>query len=142
MTEDQIALLQESFAVATRRSNELMDAFYSNLFHAAPELRTMFPIDLTVQKRKLGTALSATVRFVDQPSVIAPELRALGARHDRYGVRDEHYTVVGAALVGALAHVLGDAFTAEVRRAWVDAFAFIKATMLEGVVTERTVTLV
>lgn len=140
MTEDQIAVLQQSFSRAARRADELVDTFYALLFRSAPSLRAMFPEDLAAQKKKLGTALSATVRLVDRPDILVPNLKALGARHDGYGVKAAHYALVGAALIGALERVLGAEFTQEVRTAWVDAFAFIKATMLEGVVENATVT--
>lgn len=140
MTEDEIAILQDSFAKAARRADELVDTFYGLLFRATPSLRDMFPADLADQKKKLTAALAATVRLVDRPEVLAPNLRELGARHGRYGVEAAHYALVGTALIGALERILAADFTAEVRRVWIEAFAFVETTMLEGVVDDATVT--
>ena len=42
---------------------------------------------------------------------LVPAVRALGARHVGYGVRDEHYDTVGSALLWTLDKGLGAAFT-------------------------------
>ena len=49
---------------------------------------------------------------------LSPIPRALGARHAGYGVHTADYQTVGAALLDALAAVLGDGFDAPTRQAW------------------------
>jgi Globin len=56
----------------------------------------------------------------------------LGRRHLTYGVRQEHYATVGAAVLWTLQTGLGDAFTLEVREAWTCAYLFLSSTMQQG----------
>jgi hemoglobin-like flavoprotein len=56
-------------------------------------------------------------------------VEALGRRRVGYGVRDEHYTTVGLALLWTLEQGLGDAFTPEVRDAWSTAYGWLAFTM-------------
>jgi hemoglobin-like flavoprotein len=44
----------------------------------------------------------------------------------------EHYSVVGTALIAAMASVAGDACTAEYELAWSEAFEIVANAMLEG----------
>ena len=60
------------------------------------------------------------------------ELRALGARHRTYGVRDEYYGTVGRAMLDMLAEVLGREFTPVVGEAWANFYAFVAETMKSG----------
>jgi nitric oxide dioxygenase len=53
----------------------------------------------------------------------------LGRRHAGYGVRDEHYTAGGHALLWTLEQGLGDAFTPEVRDAWSAAYGWLAYRM-------------
>ncbi len=59
-------------------------------------------------------------------------LKGLGKRHVKYGVLEAHYAVVGQALIETLAAALQDAFTDEVKAAWVDVWGVISGTMIEG----------
>ena len=46
-------------------------------------------------------------------------LTGLGAKHAPYDVKEEHFPVVGEALLDTLAKALGNDFTPEVKEAWV-----------------------
>jgi hemoglobin-like flavoprotein len=63
---------------------------------------------------------------------IVPKLRELGARHGAYGARVEHYPVVGAALIAAMAKLAGDGWRPEYQRAWSDAFDVVAGAMVDG----------
>ncbi len=65
--------------------------------------------------------------------------RALGARHLGYGARATDYQTVGAALLDALAAVLGDGFDPETRQAWVVAYNLVAEIMLDGATSARPV---
>ena len=67
--------------------------------------------------------------FIDQ---IVPAVRALGARHVGYGVRAEHYAVVGTALLWTLEQGLGAAFTPAVRDAWAAAYRALAGVMVDA----------
>jgi hemoglobin-like flavoprotein len=56
----------------------------------------------------------------------------MGARHLDYGVKDEHYATVGAALIDMLSEVLGGKFTPQMREAWLALYGAVEATMKRG----------
>ena len=59
-------------------------------------------------------------------------LKGLGKRHAGYGVKKEHYPVIGQALIETLDDAMGDDFTDEVKSTWVEVWTIISATMMEG----------
>lgn len=76
--------------------------------------------------------LTLVVANIKNLEAVAPTIEALGRRHVGYGAEPAHYEVVGDALLRALAHGLGDAFTDDVKQAWTAAYGVIQATMLKA----------
>ena len=69
---------------------------------------------------------------LDNPRVLMPVLQGLGRRHASYGVRDEHYDTVGAALLRTLRQGLGAAWAPEVEEAWTEVYGVLAGTMKEA----------
>ena len=132
MTPNQVALVQTSFASVAPIAGVAADLFYDRLFEIAPDVRRMFPNDLAEQKKKLMTMLGTAVAGLSKPDSLLPMVRALGARHAGYGVTAEHFPPVGAALIWTLEKGLGEAFTPEVKAAWVEVYGVLSQTMIEG----------
>jgi methyl-accepting chemotaxis protein len=107
--------------------------FYRRLFEIDPALRQMFSaVTLDEQIHKLVTMLDLVVHWLDVPDKLVPVLKKLGERHSTYGVQDDHFGKVGAALIGTLEEGLGDKFTPELRSAWTEAFVLISSLMRRG----------
>jgi hemoglobin-like flavoprotein len=51
-------------------------------------------------------------------------------RREGYGGRDEHYQLVGAALLKTLAQGLADDFTPAVRDAWTQVYGVVSGAMI------------
>lgn len=132
MTPDQIHHLRKSFARLEPYAKISALAFYRRLFELEPGLRPLFTTDIEVQAEKLMNMLRVAVNLTEQPASLESELRELGARHRTYGTRDEHYGVVGQALLEMFASVLGDEFTPAVRSAWTCFYDYVAATMKQG----------
>ena len=132
ITDTQITLVQSSF----QRVLPIVDTagllFYERIFSLAPGTRSLFDDDITPQAKRTMAAVKTAVDGLDRLDEVAPFLVRLGARHVRYGVRPEHFDVVGAALMWTLEQGLGDAFTGPVRDAWAAAWAVIRDAMLTG----------
>ena len=84
------------------------------------------------QGRKLMRMLDVAVRSLDRVESISPVLKSLGASHVSYGVRPEHYDVVGAALLWTLRQALGEAFTPEVEEAWTATYGLVAGVMRDA----------
>jgi len=130
MTPHQIKLVQTSFGQVAPIAATAADLFYGRLFEIAPEVRAMFPDDLSGQKKKLMAMLGTAVAGLSRLDTLLPAVRALGQRHAGYGVSDLHYVPVGAALLWTLEKRLGEAFTAETREAWATAYGVLAKTMI------------
>ena len=132
MNLKQKELVQSSFAMVVPIADTAADLFYDRLFELDPALRPLFKGDLKEQKKKLMQMLGAAVRGLDDLQALAPVVRDLGARHNGYGVRDEHYDTVASALLWTLEKGLGEAFTAETKEAWGAVYGVLSSTMKDG----------
>ncbi len=132
MTPRQISLVQESFAKVEPIAPKAADIFYARLFEMAPQVRPLFPDDMSEQKHKLMTMLGIAVNGLTRLETILPAVQELGRRHKGYGTLPDHYGVVGEALLFTLDKGLGDGFTDDVRAAWADAYALLAGAMIEA----------
>jgi hemoglobin-like flavoprotein len=132
MTPQQVAAVRASFALVEPIADKAAALFYDYLFRLDPALRSLFRRDMSEQGKLLLQMIGAAVRLLDHPQRLLPALHALGARHAGYGVRDTHYATVGAALLQTLQEGLGDAFTPEVREAWIAMYEIVAVEMQRG----------
>src|SRR5215213_4933586 len=129
MTPEQIALVQISFAQVLPIADTAAALFYSRLFELDPSLKPLFKGDMAEQGRKLMTMIRVVVNGLNRLDELVPAVQELGRRHARYGVRDEHYDTVGAALLWTLSQGLGARFTSETEAAWATAYTLLAETM-------------
>lgn len=132
MTPHQIQLVRSSYALVAPQAIAVAALFYGHLFEMQPSLRPLFRGDIGAQGAKLMQMLTAAVAGLDRIGALAPILQNLGRRHAQYGVKDEHYACVGAALLWTLEQGLGDCFTTEVREAWGTAYSLLADAMQSG----------
>jgi hemoglobin-like flavoprotein len=132
MTPEQIKLVQESFKKVEPIAPQAADLFYDRLFQIAPEVKPLFPADLSAQKQKLMTMIGTAVTNLHQVEKIVPAVQDLGRRHASYGVKDAHYKPVGDALIWTLDKGLGADFTQPVKDAWVAAYTTLATVMTEA----------
>lgn len=132
MDARKVALVQESFEKIATRGLEFAESFYAELFAIDPSLRSMFSGDMREQNRKLLGALDYAVRSLHAPDRFLSNIENLARKHVNYGVRPEHYTYVGNALLRSLKKELGAQFTAELCDAWSDAFRGLAKIMKEA----------
>jgi len=129
MTNKQIELVQSSFAAVAPMAETAAQIFYNRLFELDPSLRRLFKGDIEEQGGKLMQMLAVAVKGLDHPASLLPALRALGSRHEQYGVRAQDYATVGEALIWTLGRGLSTAFTPEVKEAWVAVYTLVAETM-------------
>jgi hemoglobin-like flavoprotein len=135
MTADQKLLVQRTFAKVAPIADQAAAMFYARLFELDPSLRPMFKTDIAEQGRKLMRMIGMAVNGLDRLDDLVPVVRQLGTRHAAYGVRDEHYDTVAAALLWTLEQGLGTDFSPEVSDAWVAVYGVLATTMKEAAVT-------
>ena len=132
MTPQQKELVRSSFQMLLPRGQHVAALFYKRLFEMDPTLQPLFQGSMTAQRRKFMDTLDVALRHLDRLDQIVPVLWQLGKRHGGYGVRDEHYDTVRTALLSAIAEELGEAFTPDVEKAWMDIYDLMSITMKEA----------
>jgi len=129
----QIELLETSFQAIAPRGEAFVTAFYERLFTNYPQTRAFFAsTNMKEQRKKLLGALILVIQNLRKPEVLTSALQGLGQRHVNYGVRPEHYPIVGTILVETFADFLGDDWTPTYQDAWAQAYEAICSIMLEG----------
>jgi nitric oxide dioxygenase len=129
MTPQDIKLIQDSFAKVAPIADQAAALFYGRLFEIAPEVRSLFKADISEQGKKLMATLGVAVASLEKFDALKPVLEDLARRHVAYGVSDDHYAPVGAALIWTLQQGLGESFTDATRDAWLVAYTAIVDTM-------------
>ncbi len=132
MTPEQVALVQGSWEKVVPIKEKAAELFYNKLFELDPDLKPLFKGDIVEQGRKLMQMLNTVVVQLKNLGDLVPAVQDLGKRHAGYGVKDEHYDTVAAALLWTLGAGLGDAFTDEVEEAWTTAYVTLATVMKEA----------
>jgi hemoglobin-like flavoprotein len=130
MTPDQVQLVQQSFSKVVPIADQAAVLFYDRLFETAPQVKAMFPVDLSEQRKKLMATLAVVVNGLGNLESILPAASALARRHVAYGAKAEHYPVVGAALLWTLEKGLGEGWTPKVADAWTSAYGTLSGFMI------------
>lgn len=133
LTPKQLSLVQATLEKVAPIADKAAESFYARLFEIAPHVRPLFgKADMKSQGKKLMDMISVAVKGLGRLDKIAPAVRELGRGHVAYGVKDEHYDLVGQALLWALEKGLAQDFTPETREAWAAAYAVLAATMKDA----------
>jgi hemoglobin-like flavoprotein len=136
MTLNEKNLVQATFAQVAPIAAVAAELFYGRLFEIDPSLKPMFRGDMKEQGRKLMQMLAFSVHGLDRLQDILPAVEEMGRRHAGYGVQDEHYDTVGSALLWTLEKGLGDAFTPEVKSAWITVYTTLAGAMKSGAMSQ------
>ena len=126
-------LLETSLQEIVLHGEAFVTAFYERLFTRFPETRALFAAtDMFEQRKKLQRTLALIVEHIQHPEVLSGMLRELGKRHVTYGIRPEHYPLVGTVLLETFADFLGKRWTQAHHDAWVKGFDAVSSIMLQG----------
>jgi len=137
MAPDRITLLRASFDKLWPVNQRFAEIFYARLFELKPQARSLFSADLGAQKAKLTGMLATIVGAVDKPEMFGSIVENLGTRHALFGVTEEHYPAVGAALMWSLDKSLGASLTPDAREAWRELYEAVQLSMLRDVSEKR-----
>ena len=132
MNSATIERLESSFALIAPQGEKLVDQFYSRLFAENPSLRSMFPADITEQKRKLLASIVLVRENIRRTENLAEPLTKLGERHLEFGAEAEHYPIVRDTLIATMKELAGDQWNEQLTEDWAGALDFISSIMITG----------
>jgi len=132
MTPEQKQLVKDSWANVLPIQEIAAELFYGRLFETYPEVKPYFKGDMKEQGRKLMGMLNTAVNGLDNLEALIEPLKKSGKAHKDYGVKAEDYEKVGDSFLWTLEKGLGDAFTPEVKEAWIVTYTTVASVMIEG----------
>ena len=140
MTEEQIVLVKNSWRTFRNIDSGIIgDLFYSKLFIENPKLKRLFPFSMEQQHRKIIDMLSFIISRLDNLEVVTEDIKAMARRHEGYGVKREHYKLVGEALLWTMKHGIGDEWDDKLREAWIACYNMIAKTMISATKTKGVI---
>ncbi|MBI5671600.1 MAG: hemin receptor [Chloroflexi bacterium] len=132
LTERQVWLVQTTFEKFIVDIDVAARLFYDRLFEIDPTLIPMFRGDARAQGRKLITMILFAVNGLNELDSHRPQIQLMGREHVSYGVKPEHYPIMGDALVWTLKAGLGRDFTPEVEQAWRSVWDYLSEIAIEA----------
>ena len=132
LTPQQIDRIATSYVALEPALDDLVENFYQRLFTTAPDVRSMFPEDMSGQRKHLAGALRLVAQHIQNIENLAQPLREMGARHVGYGAQEAHYPVVRDTLLASMGELAGPIWTEELQQDWTDALNAIAGYMIEG----------
>jgi hemoglobin-like flavoprotein len=132
ISPDQVTIVQETYLTFAANAQRVGKIFYDRLFEIDPTLRPMFKGDIDAQAIKLMQMVGTAVNALRKPKLLTDAVTALGRRHVGYGVKPEHYTMVGEALLFAIKNQLKDGFTPDVEDAWRSVYGELSMLAISG----------
>ena len=131
MTPDQVALVEQSFAMIRPMKGQAAGLHFRRLFETAAETAPLFRgTNMTSQGLRLMGTLNLLVSSLRRPEVLEAAASELSALHAARGVAPDHYEPFGAALMWTLEQGLGPAFDDETRAAWTAAHEALSGAMI------------
>ncbi|HET6769984.1 MAG TPA: globin domain-containing protein, partial [Chitinophagaceae bacterium] len=106
--------------------------FYNRLFEIAPQLKPMFRNPVPEQSKKLLAMMNYIISKLDKLDDILDEVAKLAKRHVNYGVRPDHYRIVGEALLWTLEKGLAENWNDEVKEAWTNCYQVLSSAMINA----------
>lgn len=124
LSQETIALVKSTIPVLEQQGPEITKVMYRRLFKDVEiaELFNQANQRKGTQRFALAGAVLAYARHIDQLEALGSEVERIAQKHIGYAILPEHYPYVGAALLGAIEEVLGDAVTPEILAAWGEAY--------------------
>lgn len=121
VTEEQIAVVKATVPILREHGKTITSVFYDNLLAAHPQLANIFSLrnqQTGLQQAALADAVFAYANYIDDLPKLSGAVERIAQKHASLFIKPEQYPIVGEHLLGAMAEVLGDALTDEVKEAW------------------------
>ena len=129
ISNEESELVLTSFAKMLPAADQAVDLLFDRLFELAPEIRSLLPDNLGEHKGTLITVFETIISQLDDPDKLIPQLEEYGRAYGGYGLSDADYDPIGSALLWTLEQGLEDAFTPDVKAAWISVYEVVSGIM-------------
>ncbi|KHF25053.1 globin domain-containing protein [Solemya velum gill symbiont] len=125
LSQKTIVIVKESIPIIQEHGLEISSRMYDILFEKYPETKALFSGPIEKQPKILTTAIAAYAENIDQIEKLHDKLMYIANTHVKSHVLEEHYPMVGDAILLAMKEVLADKATSEILEAWGEAYAYL-----------------
>ena len=135
MDPEKLEIVRDTWESLKDRKIEVSQEHYKLLFTEHPEIAPLFTTEQELQSIRFTDSLDYIIgHFLDtsQKEEIVHYYKMKGFKHKAFKVRKKHYPFVVDALKRAIANVMGETYTPEVREAWEQFIQTIGDIMLNG----------
>ena len=132
MTPAQVDLLRQSFDAIWPVRRQLAVKFYHRFFELAPDAEGLFRSDMEIQQLKLMDMIATIVGRLDKREMFQAIIVHTGRQHAQFGVKSSHFAAFGNALIWGLEQQFGNAFTPELKEAWLELYDAVQSEMMRA----------
>lgn len=125
LTSEQLAIVKSTVPILREHGQTVTATMYRNLLHDIPTLKNYFSLRAQhtgQQPTALANAVLAYAENIDDLGKLTHAVERIAQKHVSLYIKPEQYAIVGKYLIAAFGEVLGDAFTDQVKDAWVVAY--------------------
>ena len=138
MTPEHIHTVQSSWNKALPAGNGEARLLFENLLQADSSLGGLFQLDPRTWSANLVQMVDVVVAGLTRKDRSTELMRRVGSRNTACPAIEDHYDLIGTALLQALARTLGVAFTPRVEAAWTIVYAQLVVVMQKAAAAKRT----
>ncbi|WP_120499445.1 NO-inducible flavohemoprotein [Roseovarius sp. EL26] len=133
ISEETKAIVKATVPALEAHGRTIVTEMYARLL-ADEEIRALFNQShqggSSPQHEALTNAILAYAKNIDNLGALAGAVERIANKHVGLQIQEAHYEHVANALIGAIAHVLGEAATDEVLNAWGEAYWFLAGILI------------
>lgn len=127
------SVLEQSYKHLSPNFKRIFSHFYAELFTRHPEYKTLFSnVDIAKQETKMIHTIEVVIMSLRKPDQLLEVIKALGERHQGYGVKPEYYNSLTTTLLHVMKTFAANSWTAEVEDAWTATFQAINSIMISA----------
>lgn len=130
LSQKTIDTVKATIPVLEEHGLAITSKMYDILFEKYPETKALFSRSPDNQPEILFAAIAAYANHIDNIELIHEKVMYIADAHVKSHVLEEHYPMVGDAILMAMKDVLGEAATPEVLEAWEQAYLYLAEILL------------
>lgn len=124
--------IDKCFQNIKQQKEAFIPRFFENLFEISPEIKPLFgQADLGKQADKLYQSLSLMVENVRDTEILQSVFGPLGEKYKAYGVIEQHYHLVGKALIKTLEDFNEQQWGPKTEKAWQETYGKVVEIMTQ-----------
>ena len=130
LSQKTIDTVKVTIPVLNEHGLAITSRMYDILFEKYPETKALFNGAPDDQPKILAAAIAAYATNIDSIDQLHDKVMYIANAHVKSHVKEEHYPMVGDALLTAMQEVLGEAATPEIMEAWKEAYFYLAEILL------------